>query len=371
MAGASRNNWSLFGLDLTRVGKWLALGLNQLLYDSDSWFLKRYDLPINVHQDGREVMHRAYRSDQNFVDSTTQPTFWAVALPADAVLIKTLHLPAVSEENLGDAIALEASMSSPFAEDHTRTAWRVRSRGKGTIEVVLAITSQSAIEGARSGRREQGRYVNATSPEVWAIAGDGSPVPFTEFGDERRAEYQRAIFKAAGTLCAICFSFLLALTVWAGFINIRADSLQEMLQEVRTTAAAAARQRDMLELGRSRLSVIEAAVDARPNYHFWINHVAASAPDTVYFDRMIFDEKLVTVNGYSDNASAYLRMLTEDSAYSDVRALSAFSTDRNTGLERFSIEWRVADFPPADEADQNVPLGDESVGLGAELEEGM
>ena len=54
-----------------------------------------------------------------------------------------------------------------------------------------------------------------------------------------------------------------------------------------------------------------------------------------------FDGNEVTVNGYSNNAAVYLRMLTEEPGYTDVTALSAFARDRNNGLERFSIQWRV------------------------------
>ncbi len=38
-------------------------------------------------------------------------------------------------------------------------------------------------------------------------------------------------------------------------------------------------------------------------------------------------------------------MLTEEPGYTDVAALSAFARDRNNGLERFSIQWRVTEPP--------------------------
>ena len=100
-----------------------------------------------------------------------------------------------------------------------------------------------------------------------------------------------------------------------------------------------------MQLGRTRLSAIESAISERPNYQYWLNHIAASAPDTVYLDRLNFDGREVTVNGYSNNAAVYLRMLTEEPGYTDVTALSAFARDRNNGLERFSIQWRVTTPP--------------------------
>ena len=72
--------------------------------------------------------------------------YCAVALPQDAVLLKTLQLPAASEEDLDAAMALEIDLSSPFSDQDTRAAWRVLSRGESIMEVVLAITAQAAID---------------------------------------------------------------------------------------------------------------------------------------------------------------------------------------------------------------------------------
>jgi Tfp pilus assembly protein PilN len=136
-----------------------------------------------------------------------------------------------------------------------------------------------------------------------------------------------------------------ALMVIAFATSLRADRLDEVFQQVRVDASDAAQQRQELELGRSRLGAIQDAIVQRPNYQYWLNHIAASAPDTVYFDKLNFDGRSVVVSGYSNNASVYLRMLTEEPGYTDVAALSAFARDRNNGLERFSIQWRVTEPP--------------------------
>jgi len=59
--GQVANNWSLFGLDLTRAGKWLALGLEQLLYDRDAWLLRRFDPPVTLFSEGTESLYQADR----------------------------------------------------------------------------------------------------------------------------------------------------------------------------------------------------------------------------------------------------------------------------------------------------------------------
>ena len=53
------NKWSLFGLDLTRWGKWLALGFHQLMYDHGAWLLQRFDPSIRVTRGGEALWYRA------------------------------------------------------------------------------------------------------------------------------------------------------------------------------------------------------------------------------------------------------------------------------------------------------------------------
>ena len=362
------NKWSLFGLDLTRSGKWLALGVHQLMFDRDAWLLQRFDPSIRVTHGGEDAL--LYRADAPIDDEVVaaeQTAFSAVALSADAVLLKMLHLPASTEEDLDDAMLLEVGLSSPFPDPDTRAAWRVVGRHENVIEVALAITSQAAIDDLLAAHRERSD-AGAPMPEVWAFDHQGIPIPFAGYGGrERRSAYLRQLAQASGLIAAAWVSFMVAITLLAGATAIRADRLDATFQQVRSDAAAAATQRGALQLGRTRLSAIESAIGERTNYQYWLNHIAASAPDTVYLDRLNFDGKEVTVNGYSNNAAVYLRMLTEEPGYTDVTALSAFARDRNNGLERFSIQWRVTTPPKpaqlsAAEGDSTEPANEAEAG---------
>lgn len=344
MAGVN-NNWNLFGLDLTRSGKWLALGVDQLLYDREAWLLQRFDPVIRVSYADTEVLYRAGALADETNDLAEQSSLRAVALPVEAVLLKTIQLPASAEEDLDEAMALEVGSSAPFPDADTRAAWRVVDRQGSVLEVALAITSQASIE-ALLEEYSVNSDVGAPLPEVWAFDHRGIPIMFAGFGDgERRSAYVSRLMQALALIAAVWLSFVVTMTVLAGATAFRADRLDATFQQVRSDAAAAATRRESLQLGRTRLSAIESAISERPNYQYWLNHIAASAPDTVYLDRLSFDGREVTVNGYSNNASVYLRMLTEESGYTDVTALSAFARDRNNGLERFSIQWRVT-IPP-------------------------
>ena len=335
------NKWSLFGLDLTRSGKWVALGFHQLMYDQGAWLLQRFDPSIRVTRGDEALWYRADAPLGEGVATGEQTSFSAVALSADAVLLKTLHLPASTEEDLDDAMLLEMGLSSPFPDTDTRAAWRVVGRHENVIKVSLAITSQAAIDDLLA-QPHNSSDAGAPIPEVWAFDHHGIPISFAGYGgSERRSAYMRRLVHASSLVAAVWVSCVVAITLLAGATALRADRLDATFHKVRSDAAASARQREALQLGRTRLSAIERAISERPNYRYWLNHIAASAPDTVYLDRLNFDGKEVTVNGYSNNAAVYLRMLTEEPGYTDVTALSAFARDRNNGLERFSIQWRV------------------------------
>jgi general secretion pathway protein L len=352
--GQSTNNWSLFGLDLTRAGKWFALGLGQLLYDRDAWLLRRFDSRVRLFSGETESVYQADRVCHDFAFSLDSAPYCAVALPREVVLLKTLQLPAASEEDLDAAMAIEIDFSSPFSAPDTRAAWRVLSRSDSIMEVVLAITAQAAIDETLDATQLPSGRDRAEAPEVWALSDNGTPISFAGFGGQaRRAAYHGKLTRLAGLWAVVWMSVMVGLMVVASATSLRADRLDATFQQVQVDAADAAKRRQTLELGRMRLRAIQDAIVERPNYQYWLNHIAASAPDTVYFDVLNFDGSDVVVSGYSNNASVYLRMLTEEPGYTDVAALSAFARDRNNGLERFSIQWRVTE-PPTSEAQLSV-----------------
>ena len=371
--GQVTNNWSLFGLDLTRAGKWLALGLEQLLYDRDGWLLRRFDPPVTLFSEEAESLYQADRlcgdiargRGETFAHYSNIVRYCAVALPKDAVLMKTLQLPSASEEDLESAMVLEIDLSSPFSDQDTRAAWRVLSRSELVIEVVLAITAQAAIDQTLEAIDLSAELGVAELPEVWALSDDGVPIGFAGFGGQtRRSAYHGKLKQLVGLWSGVWIMLMVALMAVAFTTSLRADRLDAVYQQVRVDASEAAKHRQELELARTRLGAIQDAIGERPNYQYWLNHIAASAPDTVYFDKLNFDGRSVVVSGYSNNASVYLRMLTEEPGYTDVAALSAFARDRNNGLERFSIQWRVTEPPKRVTEPPLAMAAEQSAGVG-------
>jgi hypothetical protein len=160
----------------------------QLLYDRDAWLLRRFDPPVRLFSAGTESLYQADQLCEDAAYSADGAPYCAVALPQDAVLLKTLQLPTATEEDLDAAMALEIDLSSPFSDQDTRAAWRVLSRGESIMEVVLAITAQSAIDETLQTTEFPSENGVAEAPEVWALSDSGIPISFTGFGGQTRRQ---------------------------------------------------------------------------------------------------------------------------------------------------------------------------------------
>ena len=176
-----------FWLRSDSVGQVVALGFHQLMYDQGAWLLQRFDPSIRVTRGGEALWYRADAPLGEGLLPTNRP-FSAVALSADAVLLKTLHLPASAEEDLDDAMLLEVGLSSPFPDTDTRAAWRVVGRHENVIEVALAITSQAAIDDLLAEPRDS-LDAGAPIPEVWA------------FDHQRHTHFLCRLWRQRATVC--------------------------------------------------------------------------------------------------------------------------------------------------------------------------
>ena len=119
------NKWSLFGLDLSRSGGWVALGVHQLMCDPGAWLLKRFDPSIRVIQGGEALLYRADTPLCKAFAADEQTPFSAVALSVDAVLFKTLHLPSstsILSLSLG-LPSLSLLFSLPFSSKGLPLPW--------------------------------------------------------------------------------------------------------------------------------------------------------------------------------------------------------------------------------------------------------
>ena len=345
---AKNNQWMLFGFDLSQSLSFLRLALRQLLYDKSSRLIASLQPLLWIRLGGRWVgwsAAGAIRSIDGENSGSLSPAddFFAAVVPVEAVLFKQLLLPQSVEPYLADTVALEVSVSSPFADDEVIHGYQILNRDGGTIDVLIALSSKNAAEQALADWRDDNVAFASTSPGVCAIEADYQPIEFLSYVNAgREAAYLtkiREVLARSLTMLALMV-FVIGLPVMSS--QYRADRLAGELELLRRQSADVNAAIDGLHIQRDRLTRILESYSLRPDHALWLGDIADITPDGTYLQQLSLEGARVEVTGYSDNAASYLTLLTEKPAYSNVQAQSAFTRDQRSGLERFTIDWDFA-----------------------------
>ena len=341
-----KNQWVLFGFDLSKMGRLLKLGVRQLLYDESSWFASTFQpllwIKADYQWEGWTAVGRGKSTSE--IDSKDTPKanrFYAATVPADEVLFKSIRLPKSEEFYLSEAMSLEIAVSSPFSEAEQIAGWKIIGRDQFALDVLLAISSRSAAENALTAwAQENARLQDAGNAALCAWHPSGHLIEFPNYVDPaREVLYLRRLRKTASLVAtaAVSMCFILALPVVSS--AYRAERLRDHNELIRDEAAVVDRSIEKLHRQRAALDLIIEDFESRPDYSARLESVAATAPDGTFLEAMKISNAEIEVTGYSTNAAEYMRLLTEQDQYTNVSARSAFLREQRTGLERFTIDW--------------------------------
>jgi len=338
------DNWVLFGLDLGGALQTLVLGASQLLFDDSSWLARRFLPEVRVwHQDKwwRWRAGALRSDDQLFRDDEAVAGCTMLAISSERILFRSLHLPVASELFIEDAVSIEVRSISPFPPESLIYGYRIVQRTGKSLEVLIALTTRSSVDQAVVNWREKFSQPHSSAePGVCGVDEAGRLVEFPGPATAaRQAGYVVKLRRVAVVALVATLTLILLVAVPASSSSLRASRLIDHYEDMRFDARRIDRTMSVLSLQRERLGTIVAGLEDRPDYAYWLNHIANTAPDGTYLERMRVKGLKVEVSGYSDNAANYLRLLTEEFGYSEVNARSAFIRDRRTGLERFTIDW--------------------------------
>lgn len=332
---------TLFGFDLSRSVKYVQLGWQHLMSHPDSWLVRKFEPDVYLWEKGPYCSR--YQAKQ-LVELDVIPPSDAILssrIPEESVLLKNLRFPESQEIFLDQTVAMEVSACSPFPESETEFGWRVLSRSAGELHVLIAITVKTSIDQRLAQLRQQ---FDVDANEVWAVAPEGDVIEFPLMGKSaRRERFVNSLRIQASNIAVIWLAVLVTLFIPAVMTTMRAQDISDSLAESRDAAMSAVAVRDQLQLQRERYKTILEALKDRKNYHFWLNHIAQATPNSVYFSGVSLEGNDVVVNGFAANAADYLGMLTEETAYTNVAASSAFVRDARSGLERLTITWTLQD----------------------------
>ena len=341
-----KNQWELFGFDLSKVGRLLRLGVYQALYDESSWFASTFQPPLWTKADDQWVSWSAAGRGESIsgVDSIGTPKetrFYAATIPSDALLFKSVRLPKSEEFFLSEAMSLEIAVSSPFSEAEQIAGWKIVARDEFSIDVLLAISSRTAAEHALSSWTQENAHLqDAGNAALCAQHPSGHLIEFPSYVDPaREALYLSRLRKMASLVSAtaLCVCFVLALPVVSS--AYRAERLKDHNELIRDEAALVDRSIEKLHRQQAALDLILEDFESRPDYAARLESVALTAPDGTFLEAMKISDVQIEVTGYSQNAAEYMRLLTEQDQYTNVSARSAFLREQRTGLERFTIDW--------------------------------
>lgn len=339
------NQWSLFGVDLRRAIRWLMLAGEQLLWGPEAGIHTRFCEPARLFTvDGsqRLILETGEHPHRNFSGAPVA----AVELPESLCLERTLALPESAEIEVEAAVSFDVRANSPFPADDTVFGWRILTRSNGKLQIAVVIVSLAAVN---AWLRKRINELDLAEPlyEVWAAVSAEQYVVLSGFGEgERRHRYLQSLrglfLMLAGTLLA--WLVLLALP---GFVaSMRVDALSQELSRITTQARHATDMRRKVGAERDILDQLQRLSGQSISHDYWLNRLATLAPDTVYFSRLSFDGRRVEASGFADDAASFLNDLAKSDEFSSLKAPSAFTRDRVSGKERFTITMNV----PGEEA---------------------
>ena len=343
MSLVDTHNLSLFGLDLNRVIAFVRLGVSQLLWGDQARLCSRFYPP--AHLVGAQAPCIDCQQGGIFYVDPDAAVVTAVGVSDDELLVRSLQLPEQAEVYLQEAIALEVSSNSPFPSPETVHGHKVIAREAGVLTVVIALTSRVAV--GRSLLSAQLANNDASEqPEVWAMTSDYGPVLLEGFGEGiRRGQYLASIKRllGLGVVLWACLIGLLWLPAW--YTQGHAEVLQVAFDEVSLDARRANMLREQLESQRALLDSAVKFGSGRTPYRFWLHELARLTPDSVYLSRVEFDGNKASLSGLALNAADYLGLLAESNRFESLEAPSAFTRERTTGREKFTIEVTFAKAP--------------------------
>ena len=330
---------TLFGTDLRPYIDKVVLGWRQLIWSPEAglrtWLSQPIELLVNNADNELIGFSGAPVAGEQSGEKSSSV---GVLLPDDDVLAKSLMLPVEVEPNLSDAMMLEVANMSPFPSEAVVSGWAILDRHDTQIEVGVALTTKAAVE-----RTLAAHDRSAQDTEIWAalekhricLAGFAEATRDAQYVNTLRQLGLRVLGVVVGALC------LLALPAW--MLDTRADQYQSQLGEVTQRAGAAAASRSQLDDYRDKLNAVIDLRQSRIDYGIWLNVLAQQTPDSVYLNRLEFEEMALEVSGYAVNAAQYQSALAASPAFTEVEATSAFTRDTRLKRERFTLRLQLGE----------------------------
>ncbi len=324
----------LFGVDLAAAPGYLRDGWAEALRWPALRWLTPDDAVRVMHADGTESVR--WGVSARHIDAPGRPRFAAVELAEDTLLRRSLALPRLAEDELRQAVELDARAASPFPEEEL--VWGCSVERGERLRVDIALTSRPLIERQLQAHRAR---LGDIEPEVWA--GGERPFVIPGYGEPARLARARRMRLALFGLLAATAVLLAALAV-TPTLQLRERALEAIRasEELARTVKPQAQMRDELVQLGEQIRVLGKAMEQRQDVVALIDQITRHLPDDASLTRLeITGGNAVRIIGQADNAAQLLQTLGANPAFRDVRAPSGIAKAPAGGKEGFTIEFRV------------------------------
>lgn len=266
-----------------------------------------------------------------------------------AVLRRTLHLPAAALDNLSSVLGFELDRQTPFRVDQVHFDSRVLPHPADArqVPVQLALVTRERLAQEMTGIDGLASTLSA----VDVIETDGSRAGFNFLpADQRARRSYTFVWLMTGLAVAIAF-FL-----WLGMnqmIANRADAVQRLQAEVdaqRNEARAVMRLREELEAAAEGANFLAVEKASQPSMLLMLEELTRLLPDDTFVERLSASRGELTLAGQSGQAPQLVKLLQNAVTFHGVALSGAVQPDARSGKDRFNLAARFGVEPEDDDA---------------------
>ncbi|TWO67925.1 PilN domain-containing protein, partial [Caenimonas sedimenti] len=264
--------------------------------------------------------------------------FRATEIPEEHLLVRRIMLPALSESEIRQAVALDVAAASPFAAEDLVWAYSTRRAANGMVEaqVVLASRRQvSALAGPAAGA--------GAAPEAWAWQPPFAPAVLPGFGEARReAAARRGRRLAFGlVLCALILAAAAAMTPVLQ-LRMRAVEANRAMEALVKRTEPALKQRAALTEALDAGNALGEMLAQRSQPLLVLDLLTQALPDDTSLLGLSMQGNKITINGMTGNAAGLMQLLSAHSQLRDVKAPTAATRPLGSSKDLFTIEFVLA-----------------------------
>jgi general secretion pathway protein L len=265
-----------------------------------------------------------------------------LCLPADKVLVKTLTLPLVAEENLREVLGFEMDRQTPFTADQVYYDHVLTSRNSkaGNLTLDLVVTPRRFLDEILSTLEAIGFHPHQATI---CIEAGGQAQPFNLLPAQARQaklDTARYLNLALGTLALVLLVGTIALPIVNKLQVIR--SLEARAELVTAKAEVTRRLREEVDqLGTDSLFLVEKK-RATPLALEIINELTRILPDDTWIQRLDIKDQEVQIQGQSASAAALIPLIESSDQLRNPRFRSPVTRLPRTDNDRFHLSAEVA-----------------------------